>query len=560
MPDSEEKKTSFADKTKVRLVNSEYELKGEVVATVRTPDSKRKEKNQIEQSRQEAPSMVFADAELVIEYVENSARQRWLGPLLKQVPWFLFLAFILLVFAVLTPIVKDVFMFLGHTFLTPLKPVLAYDPGGAASSAIKFLTQVSWLIYGVIAWKCASLAMKDSQRPTHIALSEESLLTLQFMSGERYSVIDAVYWPLVKNVKLVRPEGKRGVADYQLVLMEDNGAKHTLRIGDVVRPSDRRRLIGAICKYVDAQAIDVDSLEIFSEPEGRESYTELWLKELSAAPKRDKLTPLVRGNMLHEGEYAILSKIGMGGQGTVYLASKESMVDPNTGEPTVVALKEFVLPVFPDVRVRRKAAEKFELEARVLSSLSHPNIVKFIDLFVEDHRAYLALERVDGVPLNQLISDHGPIEPQDAVDLALTACHILQYLHSQEPSVIHRDFTPDNLMVQSDGNLKLIDFSVAQQVESNITGTVVGKHFYMSPEQFRGKPTTQSDIYSLGATLHYILTGHEPEAISCSHPARINPKVPQTFDAIVARATALDPSERYASVAELRKDLKALKT
>ncbi len=562
MTNGEEKKNKLAEKSKVNLVNTDLpgnslieaiehdEFRGSLVATIKTFKEERLE---------DPPSMVFADAELVIEYSENAERQRWLGPLLKKIPLFLLLAFVILVFGVCTNTINDTFVFLGRTLLSPLKPVLAYDPGGAATSAIKFLTQVSWVFYAFLGWRFASLAMKDSERPTHIAISEESLLMLQFMSGERYSVTDAIYWPLVTNAKLVRPDGKRGVADYRLELTEDNGVKHSIRMGDVVRPNDRRRLIAAVNKYVNATAIDADSLEVFSEPEGRESYTELWLKELSAAPKRDKLTPLVRGNVLHDKEYSILSKIGMGGQGTVYLASKSSLIDPMTQAPLVVALKEFVLPVFPDVRVRKKAAEKFELEARVLSSLQHPNIVKFIDLFVEDHRAYLALERVDGVPLNQLVGEQGPIEPDHAIELALTACHILQYLHSQDPPVIHRDFTPDNLMVQSDGSLKLIDFSVAQQVESNITGTVVGKHIYMSPEQFRGKPTTQSDIYSLGATLHFVLTGQEPEAISSSHPKELNPNVPPALDAIVARATALDPTSRYASIAEMRKDLKDLK-
>ncbi len=503
-------------------------------------------------------NVAYADEEIIVEYVEDAERQRWLGPLLKKIPWLVFLLVSILIVGLITNTLPPFLLFLGKTLLSPLSPVLKFNPGGVAATVIKGITALSWIVYIAIGWKVAVGAVRDAQKPTHMAISSEALYFMQHLSEARYSIVNAIYWPLITKVELVRPEGKKGIADYKLLLTEQDHPAHTIRMGDIIHPDDRKKLIAALKRYVDPEAIDEESLDVFAEPDGRESYTELWLKELSAAPKRDKLTPLARGNTLQDGEYSILSKIGMGGQGTVYLASKASMIDAATQQPLVVALKEFVLPVFPDMRVRKRAAEKFEIEARVLSKLDHPDIVKFIDLFVEDHRAYLALERVGGTPLSKVVAGQGALSPKDAVHLALSACHILQYLHSQEPAVIHRDFTPDNLMLQIDGTLKLIDFSVAQEVECNITGTVVGKHVYMSPEQFRGKPTTQSDIYSLGATLHYVLTGHEPEAISTSHPASINPAVPALLDAIVARATNLDPTVRYQSVSEMRKDLKDL--
>jgi hypothetical protein len=129
---------------------------------------------------------------------------------------------------------------------------------------------------------------------------------------------------------------------------------------------------------------------------------------------------------------------------------------------------------------------------------------------------------------------------------------ILEYLHGQEPPVVHRDFTPDNLILAKSGTLKLIDFNVAQQQESTTTGTVVGKQAYLPPEQFRGQPCPQSDLYGLGATLFYLLTGHDPVAITCSHPQELEPAVSSLLDSIVAQATALELAERFANVQAIK--------
>ncbi len=135
----------------------------------------------------------------------------------------------------------------------------------------------------------------------------------------------------------------------------------------------------------------------------------------------------------------------------------------------------------------------------MLKSINDDGIVKLIDYFIEDHRAYLVLEHIDGCTLRELILRDGPLSEDKAYDLALQMCRLLNVLHSN--SIIHRDFTPDNLMLNSKGILKLIDFNVAQEIRDGSTGTVVGKHAYLPPEQFRGKATSQSDLYAFGATM-----------------------------------------------------------
>jgi serine/threonine-protein kinase len=240
-----------------------------------------------------------------------------------------------------------------------------------------------------------------------------------------------------------------------------------------------------------------------------------------------------------------MRSIGVGGQGTAYLCRDLTAKD-QTG---TVVLKETIIPVFGDDSIRRKSLESVEKESRLLQSLDSPGIVKLLDHFVEDHRAYLVLEHIDGCNLRDAVQSDGPMSNEQTHDMALQMCEILKVLHTN--GVVHRDFTPDNLILNSRGNLKLIDFNVAQQLQGGSTGTIVGKHAYLPPEQFRGKATSQSDLYAFGATLFYLLTGQDPEPISQSTPRAVNEEVDATLNDIVTRSTALQTSNRYQSAEEI---------
>ena len=152
----------------------------------------------------------------------------------------------------------------------------------------------------------------------------------------------------------------------------------------------------------------------------------------------------------------------------------------------------------------------------------------------------------------------GTIGERDLVQLALQMCDVLKHLHGLSPPIIHRDFTPDNLILNPVTGIKLIDFNVAQQYESSATRTVVGKHSYLPPEQFRGRACPQSDLYAMGATLYFLLTGHEPEPITVAHPSAILPVISPELDAIVAKCTAQELSERYKSAEEIEAAFVAL--
>src|SRR5262249_46009135 len=149
------------------------------------------------------------------------------------------------------------------------------------------------------------------------------------------------------------------------------------------------------------------------------------------------------------------------------------------------------------LNVSKKVLDHIQRQAELLKRIEHPQIVKLVDLFVEDQRAYLVLEHIPGESLRELVDREGPLPEEAVISLGIQMCDLLAHLHCQSPPVIHRDFTPENLIHTKEEQIKLIDFNVAQQMESKATRTVVGKHSYIPPEQFRGKASTQSDIYAM---------------------------------------------------------------
>jgi serine/threonine-protein kinase len=251
--------------------------------------------------------------------------------------------------------------------------------------------------------------------------------------------------------------------------------------------------------------------------------------------------------------YQVLRCLGVGGQGTAYLCKDLALVQSHLSE--VVVLKESIFPVYADSLVRMQALERFEKEANLLRRLQHAGIVSLRDYFIEDHRGYLVMEHVEGKTLKQLVEEEGALSEMKVRELAMQMCEILSYLHDN--GVVHRDFTPDNLIMNKAGQLKLIDFNVAQSVESGSTGTIVGKQSYIPPEQFRGKACAQSDIYAMGATLHFLLTGEEPEPISQSSPLEKGALCSESLDKIVRECTALQLQKRMPGAEVLKQRLAA---
>ena len=134
-------------------------------------------------------------------------------------------------------------------------------------------------------------------------------------------------------------------------------------------------------------------------------------------------------------------------------------------------------------------------------------------------------------------------------------CDALGYLHSLTPPIIHGDVAPDNVILCPDGTIKLLDFAAAQELSRSRTSTVIGKHSYMAPEQFRGMPDSKSDLYSLGCTMYFMLTGSEPEPLTELHPRTISPWISESMDRIVSSATQFEAMVRTFDASTMKSQL-----
>jgi serine/threonine protein kinase/Tfp pilus assembly protein PilF len=350
------------------------------------------------------------------------------------------------------------------------------------------------------------------------------------------------------DLKKIRLENSRtSSTDPSIIFAASQGLNIKLKLNCIGNAVDRKLMLSAIRQWGKMVPRDPGVEEILEIPSDH-SYTELWLQSLAAPPKRERLKPLIAGAVLQEGAFEVVRPLGSGGQGFAYLVW-------DTINNEVVVLKEFILPTFVSSTVRMRALEAFEHEARILKSLNNEQIVRLRDYFIEDHRAYLVLDYLKGVTLKDLIRESGPLDETTTLHLARKMCDILVYLHGLAPPVIHRDFTPDNLIYDLDGKLTLIDFNVAQEDQQATTGNIVGKHAYVPPEQFQGQARTASDIYAFGATLFYLLTGVDPQPITTSILSESLPSISPDLDRLVRTATALDPQERQQTADDLLKDI-----
>jgi tRNA A-37 threonylcarbamoyl transferase component Bud32 len=270
---------------------------------------------------------------------------------------------------------------------------------------------------------------------------------------------------------------------------------------------------------------------------GDVTYTRIWEEALGRRFHSTTFIPMSPGQTLANRRLTVIRQLAFGGSSAVYLAKEQ------TGAEVVV--KESVMGVDAVDALAQKAAEFFEREANLLLLLKHPSIARVLDHFVENNRQYLVLEYVPGLTLRQLVRKKGALPEKRVLELALQMVEILQYLHTHHPPVIHRDFTPDNLVLRPDGQLTLIDFGAANQFLGTATGTLVGKQCYMPPEQVRGQTTPLSDLYAMGCTISYLLTGADNEALHQAHPGKLNPNLNPGTEELVAKLTEQNKEKRF---------------
>jgi serine/threonine-protein kinase len=248
------------------------------------------------------------------------------------------------------------------------------------------------------------------------------------------------------------------------------------------------------------------------------------------------------------GKYRILSPLGSGGFGSVYLAE-------DTWIEKKVAIK---VPHKQNLDFGELAREP-----RLLASLSHPNIVTVVTAEKQDDIFFIVMEYVPGDTLEAIVEREGALELPRALDYTCQICNAMDHAHGQ--GIIHRDLRPGNVLVTEQGIVKVADFGTSRFLEIAAHGTtVIGSPPYMAPEQFHGKAVFASDIYSLGITMYQMLTGvlpYETPAPSdlerlmrgelASPPRLRNPKLPKAISDIVMKAMAADLPSRYQRASDL---------
>ncbi|HEY9677110.1 MAG TPA: serine/threonine-protein kinase [Drouetiella sp.] len=247
--------------------------------------------------------------------------------------------------------------------------------------------------------------------------------------------------------------------------------------------------------------------------------------------------------------YEVVSHLGQGGMGTVYMARDMRLAN------RYCVVKKLRDDFFRE-EDKQKALEFFKREADVLSPLKHPNIVSILDTFEEDENYYLVMEYVEGDNLHNMLNQRGePFPEQQVLQWAIQIADVLHFLHSNEPKVIYRDLKPSNVMIDTKDRVKLVDFGIARPYAEDSDNTHVVSAGYSPPEQYWGAADPRSDIYALGATMHFLLTGQEPLALQVCSPKRLNPKISDHIDEIVQRATAQDVWLRYQNAPEMLQEL-----
>ncbi|MDP3510269.1 MAG: serine/threonine-protein kinase [Candidatus Melainabacteria bacterium] len=280
-------------------------------------------------------------------------------------------------------------------------------------------------------------------------------------------------------------------------------------------------------------------------------YTEMWQDELARRFGSTTFVPLEPGDNVQEGNYQIERQIAFGGLSAIYLARNKAYER--------IVLKEAVVPDGGNEELKEQSYNLLKREAEMLARLSHEQIARVFDHFIDNQRHYIVVEYLSGSDLRRLVKENGPQPQFMVVEWGLQMAQMLAYLHGQEEAILHRDFTPDNMILKTDGTIAIIDFGAANFFLGTATGTMIGKQAYIAPEQLRGKANPQSDLYALGGSLFFLLTGEDPEPLSVSQPALINRQIHPELDRLVSSLTQMDVEDRMQTAQHAIEALKEIK-
>ncbi|MGY3756285.1 serine/threonine-protein kinase [Helcococcus kunzii] len=247
-----------------------------------------------------------------------------------------------------------------------------------------------------------------------------------------------------------------------------------------------------------------------------------------------------------ENKYEILKEVGRGGMSVVYLA-----MDIRLNKQW--AVKEIKKTGNKNNEI---IVNSLIVEANLMKKLDHPSLPRIVDIIDTEHVIYIVMDYIEGESLDRILRYNGPQDEQIVIEWSKQICDVLNYLHSQNPPIIYRDMKPGNVMVKPDGNIKIIDFGIAREYKDNklTDTTVLGTKGYAAPEQYgKRQSDRRTDIYSLGMTMHSLLTGDDPRNPDFNYrPVRdYNPSISGGIERIIEKCIEIDPNNRYQNCMEL---------
>lgn len=355
-------------------------------------------------------------------------------------------------------------------------------------------------------------------------------------------------WSDMKSVTIKGRVGETKLNKRTLVISFFSGGCLKLKLHQLSQ-KDLYDLFSAIDEYADECFIAPEVLELrrmMSETNGAKILPEEGqLRNLPADNFRSTVfVPYSVGETIPNTTMRIVRQLGAKQLSAVYLV--------RLADGRLAVAKQFCFPVDnPEAERMRKI---FLREYELLSQLEHPQTAKVLQCFEQENSSILLLEYARGRDLREIVERDGARNEKAVVDIALQLCEVMKYLHDQSPAVLHRDLTPDNLVIDEERNVKLIDFGAAHQFLEGITGTLIGKQCYVAPEQLRGEPTVKSDIYSFGCTLHFLLTGEDPVALSQCDP-KDHVAISTALRKLVMQCTEFDEKDRPSSFREISRTL-----
>lgn len=422
--------------------------------------------------------------------------------------------------------------------------------GAAANPNLRLFLAAIFALYGTVPLAVTGAVFLPYWRRRTMVLSEDGVF---FPDGPYLAVGFRMLrlWSDFASVDVKMPTRCSDLSKAKLLIRFHSGGKVVLKMSQFSR-GDAEKFLAALdenaleCK-VSNELIQLRG-NLCASGAGQKKDSELGA--LSAQQFQSTIfVPHEPGSCLPDGETRVVRLLASRPLSCVYLVRSE-----HSGK-LAIAKQFFLADDTDETRALRKC---FEREYELLRKIDHPAISKILDVFNRNQSTYLVIDHAYGSDLRSLVKAQGARSEEKVIDLALQLCDIMTYLHGQDPPIIHRDLSPDNLVLADDGTLRVIDFGAAHQFLQGITGTIIGKQCYASPEQLQGKAGPASDVYSFGCMLHFLVTGEDPVALTQCDPSLKAP-VSSAFRDLVKACTEFDEDRRPQTFSELKERLIAVR-